>query len=247
MNIHLDIKGQEIDELLIFNDLTEIVNWESKLRETRQIITQGQKTALVTPNPQGKGLVPVLDQLSTARQVIAEPKEPAECLLDYLVSALVLSADFRFKPVVGTIYYLYFQKSWQLSLVAPEQWGDQQLNGCSRVFVGRCQLRSDFTWQMDQTQPLEDYPQVVNALADFEALFSEQLNAEQSMNELLPFHRSALPFWQRIHAHALAKSLKSSMMGSGLEGWTGRQMLSGAGSQLPKLRHHSDSSSQAGC
>lgn len=197
------------------------------------------RLAPAVPNPQGKGLVPVLDQLSNARLVHAQPKDPAECLLDYLISALVLSAEFRFKPVAGKTYYLYFCSGWQLSLVSPEQWRGQgqgqSASQSARVFIGCCQLRPDFTWQLDDIQSLDEYPEVVSALHDFETSFKDQLSAEDSVSEGLPFHRSTLPFWQRIHAHALAKSLKSSMIGAGVAEWTGQQMLSNAGSVVPRL------------
>jgi len=188
------------------------------------------------PNPQGKGLVPILAQLNAGRMISAEPKNAAQCLLDYLVSAIVLSASFGFQPVVGREYFLYWRDEWQLSLIGPDQWGD----GITRVFIGTCLMRPDYTWQLDAAADLVDYPEVVAALAEFEGQFKQELNTSDPLLETLPFYRASLPFWRRILAHALASSLATSLHGSGIAEISARQLL-GSESLTTKLIGRSES------
>ena len=58
-------------------------------------------------NPQGKGLVMVLQQMAAAAPAEIRPKSGDEALLDYWCSSLVLSAAFKFRVVPDNTYYLY--------------------------------------------------------------------------------------------------------------------------------------------
>ena len=98
------------------------------------------------PNPQGKGMVPVLRDWATMQPSVVAPKSPAAFLRDYCISSLVLAADFRFKPVVGNTYFLYArERDWNLSLIAPDEWGQRRPGEC----LGECHLRADMTWEID--------------------------------------------------------------------------------------------------
>ena len=89
------------------------------------------------PNPQGKGLVPVLDAWQSLQPAAVAPKSAPRLLGDYMVSLLVLSAEFSFKPVPGKPYYLYWREGdWQLSLISPVEWGLRLPGEC----LGECQL-----------------------------------------------------------------------------------------------------------
>ncbi|NCF74637.1 MAG: hypothetical protein GWP67_14185, partial [Gammaproteobacteria bacterium] len=71
-------------------------------------------------NPQGKGLNGLLLDWyqSTPRGVVAKPRR--QLLAEFFTSMLVLSAAFKFRPVVGTANYLYWiNDEWSLSLIAP--------------------------------------------------------------------------------------------------------------------------------
>ena len=59
------------------------------------------------PNPQGKGLVPVLRDLGSLQAVAPAVKSSVDFLRDYCISSMVLAAKFSFKPVPGKDYYLY--------------------------------------------------------------------------------------------------------------------------------------------
>ena len=76
------------------------------------------------PNPQGKGLVPVLRDWQLLSPVVQEAKSAPEFLRDYCLSLLVLASDFPFRPVIGRHYYLYFAAAqWKLSMIAPQMAG----------------------------------------------------------------------------------------------------------------------------
>ena len=51
------------------------------------------------PNPQGKGVVPVLEAWQAAKPSLTRPKSQRQVLNDYAISLLVLSAQFQFNPL----------------------------------------------------------------------------------------------------------------------------------------------------
>ena len=54
------------------------------------------------PNPQGKGLVPILDSLVQSRASISVPPKHIEQITSELFTSLfVLHSQFQFKPVIG--------------------------------------------------------------------------------------------------------------------------------------------------
>ena len=69
-------------------------------------------------NPQGKGLVMVLQQIAAAAPAEIRAKSTDQALLDYWCSSLVLSSAFKFICVSDQTYFLYQDdQEWQLSLV----------------------------------------------------------------------------------------------------------------------------------
>jgi len=96
-------------------------------------------------NPQGKGLVMVLQQIAAAAPAEIRAKSTDQALLDYWCSSLVLSSAFKFRVVPDQTYFLYrADQEWQLSLVSPVEWGDR-LPG---DFVAECALGRDMTWKL---------------------------------------------------------------------------------------------------
>jgi hypothetical protein len=167
------------------------------------MVTQGKKI----PNPQGKGLVPVLDDWQRARPAGLSRKEPDELLLDWFVSTLVLSAQFSFRPVVGQFYYLYFRKGgWRLSLIAPEEWSHEGFGEC----IGRCVLQPDMTWQVQPDRDLVQRPALSRLLGDLATQFTESLAGDERLGERLPGYRRELPYHQRMLATALGVSLRDA-------------------------------------
>ncbi len=157
------------------------------------------------PNPQGKGLVPVLRDWGATRPEGPTRKNPAEFLRDYCVSSLVLAAQFKFRPVVGRTYYLYAgDTAWTLSLIGPEEWHDEQPGR----FLAPCRLRPDMTWELDADE-LKDVS-AVESLQRFVEGFVTTIQGQESISGELPFYVGHLPYYQRMLATGLASSLASS-------------------------------------
>jgi hypothetical protein len=162
------------------------------------------------PNPQGKGMVPVLRDWASMQPALAGPKAPAVFLRDYCLSSLVLSANFRFKPVVGNIYFLYAgEDEWSLSLIAPQEWGERKVG----EFVARCSLRPDMTWEMDAD--LEEHSPALVRARQFILTFFASLATHRSISAHLPFYSVHLPYYRRLLATALSSSLQRSLPSTG--------------------------------
>ena len=58
-------------------------------------------------NPQGKGVVMVLQQMAAAAPAEIRAKSADEALLDYWCSSLVLSSAFKFRVAPDNTYFLY--------------------------------------------------------------------------------------------------------------------------------------------
>jgi len=176
----------------------------------------------LNPNPQGKGLVPVLEHWESHRpgEVVAKP--PRQLLGDYLVSLLVLSASFGFKPVPERAYFLYLcAGQWQLSLIAPWEWPADT----TRLYAGECELRTDLTWQLRPSDSLQKYPELVAALDAFQAGFLELLSSDAPLEDDLPLYVASLPFYQRLLATGLSASLRRSTVAANQEGVSARHWL----------------------
>jgi Protein of unknown function (DUF2452) len=186
--------------VISLSNITAIPGGASALQETHK-----------NPNPQGKGLVPLLRDWQSMQPALCGQKSAADFLRDYCVSALVLGAQFRFKPVVGVTYFLYSaEHDWNLSLVGPQEWG-QRVPG---EFLATCRLRPDMTWEMEAATVVEHSPALERAQR-FICSFVETLSAQESIAEHLPFYARELPYYQRLLATALSSSLQRSMPPSG--------------------------------
>ncbi|MFT5780093.1 MAG: 3-dehydroquinate synthetase [Crocinitomicaceae bacterium] len=64
-----------------------------------------------------------------------------------LISEVIYGAEMRFEPIINHIYHLYVKedKSYILSLIAPDQWGRSKK---SFDFVATIQLLADHTWDI---------------------------------------------------------------------------------------------------
>lgn len=181
-------------------------------------------------NPQGKGGVPVLDAWRGAQPAQVRAKPPRQILADYFTTLLVLSAEFRFKPVVGQRYHLYLHGSrWRLSLVAPAEWRDRAPGPC----LGQCELQPDMTWTLEPVSDVAEQDELTEALQAFQDGFMSLLDRDDALEEGLPFYVRELPFYQRLLASGLASSLSQSLEVAKLTGNSGRAWL--AGTPLPRL------------
>jgi hypothetical protein len=183
------------------------------LNSTRseKIVTKRGSSALaeVEANPQGKGQLGFLLDwaYSSPRGVVA--KRAPQLLADYFTSLLVLSAAFKFKPVFGKDYYLYRESdTWSLSLVSPDEWNT---DAKWAAFVGKCVLHADSTWSIEPSDNIGKHDIVDDALATFYDGFVDKLQSQEPLDDKLPVYEAGLPYYQRLFAAALSKSIKGSL------------------------------------
>ncbi len=173
-------------------------------------------------NPQGKGLVPVLEAWHGAQPASISAKPPRQILADYFTTMLVLSAEFAFKPSPGVQYFLYRNPdNWLLSLVSPDEWGERQPG----IYLGCCNLSLDMTWHLQVREDIDAQPALVEALQDFHDNFLDLLDRPAPLEDGLPFYAAGLPYYRRLLAAGLASSLSQSLALSGLEGTSSRRWL----------------------
>ncbi len=159
-------------------------------------------------NPEGKGLNGfLLDWYrSEPRGVVA--KSQRQVLAEFFTSMLVLSASFKFRPAVGTTNYLYwFKGEWSLSLIAPDEWSDERRAG----FAGTCVLQRDMTWTIVPSDLLALDNPVSDAVGRFYDAFAEMLDTDLTLEEILPFYVRRLPYYQRLFASALGRSVRAAV------------------------------------
>ncbi|CAA0121653.1 Uncharacterised protein [Halioglobus japonicus] len=166
------------------------------------------------PNPQGKGVVPVLRDWATMQLGTSIVKAPDTLLRDYCISSLVLAANFGFKPVVGKTYFLYARESdWMMSLIAPHEWGAREPG----AFLSCCRLRTDMTWEIDTDRERKADELALERAQAFVRGFVDALAEQGAIDQHLPFYVKELPYYQRLLATALAASLQRSMPASGVD------------------------------
>lgn len=175
----------------------------SRLKESDHMAETREK--LARPNPQGKGVVPVLDALQGQSTELPVQQPVAHTLLNYVLSRLILCAEFSFKPVRGKSYYLYVQaQRLRLSMIAPKEWRDARFG----EYVGSCFLAPDMTWRVEDLQSgeaLESLKAVVTLLSH--DLLSD-LKQTHSLDTCLPEFDARLSFHQRVLANALSRSIR---------------------------------------
>ncbi len=177
----------------------------------KPILNSNRQSALaVKPagNPDGKGLNGfMLDwYLTEPRGVVAKPRR--QVLAEFFTSMLVLAAHFRYKPAIGVDNYLYWVDGrWSLSLIAPQQWSDTRRSG----FAGTCRLQADMTWTIVPSERLLERGPVADAVARFFDAFAEMLDTDLTLEEILPFYVRRMPYWQRLHASALSRSIRGAV------------------------------------
>lgn len=160
------------------------------------------------PNPQGKGLVPVLQELDS-RQVSSHSNSSsslARMLHDYALSRLILCAEFNFKPVANTAYYLYVKNQvLKLSLISPREWRDGRFG----LYVCRCKLSESMVWEISEHN--EDAlvrEQLLSAYAALKGTLLSDLFLDKPLESTLPYFDERLPFHRRVLANALATHLR---------------------------------------
>lgn len=159
-------------------------------------------------NPEGKGQSGfLLDWYrSEPRGVVAKPQR--QVLAEFFTSMLVLSANFKYKPVVGVENYLYrINGEWSLSLIAPDEWSKERRAG----FTGTCVLHPDMTWTITPSELLAEDNPVSDAVARFYEAFAEALDTDLALEEILPFYAGRMTYYPRLYASALSRSIRASV------------------------------------
>ncbi len=162
----------------------------------------------VNGNPEGKGLSGfLLDWYRTEpRGVVA--KSQRQILAEFFTSMLILSAAFKYKPAIDVPNYLYcIDDEWSLSLIAPQEWSEERRAG----FACKCLLQPDMTWTIEPSEILAKKNAVSEAVGRFYDSFVESLDTDLTLEEILPFYVDAMPYYQRLHANALSRSIRGAV------------------------------------
>jgi hypothetical protein len=173
------------------------------------------------PNPQGKGLAPVLDSLTASRtQLSVPPKRVDQISSELFTSLFVLHSKFNFKPVPGKRYCLYHKANgFRLSLIAPAEWGDGRFG----QYIGECVLQPDLTWTLHFDARAAQDQRLLALIESQRSAFEQRLAAAETLDSALPAFDASLPFYRRVFAAALAHSLALSMRKSGIQDLSYRQ------------------------
>lgn len=170
-----------------------------------------------TPNPQGKGLVPVLSAFAevSGNGLHVPPKHVEQISGELFTSLFVLESDFSFKPIRRRVYWLYrYGERFALSLLSPQQW---QAATYDQV-IGQCELHNDLTWTLELSDEAVEDAVLMQQIADKRAAFERDLQDADTLDAMLPVYQQSLPFYARVLASALASSLGNSMQQSGIRG-----------------------------
>lgn len=166
------------------------------------------------PNPQGKGLVPVLQSLNQASLRIAVPPKQVEQIeMELFTSLFVLQSELRFNPVPGRSYWLYqTDGAYRLLMVGPDEWP----SGYRGRFIGECVLQEDRTWTLALGEDVRQDEAFMAHLEDQQTTFRRHLEEAQDLESVLPVYEASLGFHGRIMAYTLGRSLAISMQLSGI-------------------------------
>jgi len=159
-------------------------------------------------NPDGKGANGfMLDWFRTEpRGVVAKPQR--QVLAEFFTSMLILSSDFKYEPAIGVTNYLYcLDGRWILSLIGPHEW----TNAHAKAYVGACVLQTDQTWTIEPSTGLKDDDGLRAEVARFYEAFDTMLDTDETLEDILPFYVRRLPYWQRLHASSLSRSIRGAV------------------------------------
>lgn len=113
-------------------------------------------SAIVKPEDQGKLKGRALSAMNQQTdQQLAQIYEQMQLLAQQankiqerkVISERIYMAEMRFEPLISHVYHLYSRdnRSYLLSMVAPEQWGR---SGSNLIFVATVKLLADHTWEL---------------------------------------------------------------------------------------------------
>ena len=166
------------------------------------------------PNPQGKGLTPLLSGLAAARpDKLLPPKQVEQVTNELFTSLFVLSARFEFKPICGKRYWLYLiDEEFRLFTIAPNAWSGRNPG----LYIGECELQEDITWTVNIDEQVVNENWFNDLLSQTHKRITSELEQVEFLEDAMPYHVSKMPYYQRLLAYGLGVSLKASMQGAGI-------------------------------
>jgi hypothetical protein len=165
--------------------------------------------SVIPRNPEGKGLNGFLLDWHQTEPRGVTAKSRRQVLAELFTSMLVLSANFKFRPAIDVDTYLYWiGGEWSLSLIAPHEWSSERRSG----FVGQCLLQRDMTWTITPSELLAENNPVSAAVGRFFDNFARTLDTDLELEGVLPFYVARLPYYQRLYASALSRSVRSAVI-----------------------------------
>lgn len=172
------------------------------------------------PNPQGKGVNPILDTLMPYQNTSVPAKDIQEISHELFTALFILESQFNFKPVVNKTYYLYKkQEKFHLSLIAPSQWNEN----IAGQYIGQCVLHNDLIWSLKLDEKAEQDPIVMQYITAKRKAFDQALEQVETIEQSLPIFNPFLSFYQRALAFGLSHSLQISMQKEGIYGLSYQQ------------------------
>lgn len=166
------------------------------------------------PNPQGKGLVPVLQSLQhqAFRKVIL-PKQIDQIEMELFTSLFVLQGELRFNPVPGRSYWMYeTETGYRLLMVAPDEWHSPYPGR----FIGECVLQPDRTWTLALDADLAADDAFMARIEAQRRQLQRNMEQAEHIEDVLPIYEQSLGYHGRVMAYILGKSLFTSMELSGI-------------------------------
>lgn len=170
--------------------------------------------ALKDPNPQGKGLSPVLDSLTQSRPgIVVPPKQIDQISSELFTSLFVLKSECRFRPVVGKSYWLYrIDGRFKLLMLPPDQWSA----GHPGRFIGECVLQEDITWTLTLDEDAAEDESLLNLIEEERWRLEQSLEEAGTVEDALPGYIASMPFYCRLLVYGLCSSLRLSMRAAGI-------------------------------
>jgi len=166
------------------------------------------------PNPQGKGLVPLLQGLDSHRlDRLLPPKKIDQVQMELFTSMFVLKSDIRFNPVPDRSYFLYQTDGrYKLLMVGPQEWTTPYRGR----YIGECSLHQDRTWSMALDPAMTHDEAFMAEITSEQDKLQHALETARSVEDVLPVFEEQLGYNSRLLAYILGKSLGISMEMAGI-------------------------------
>lgn len=170
------------------------------------------------PNPQGKGLSPVLDGLAQSRPgIVVPPKQIDQISSELFTSLFVLKSEFHFRPVVGKSYWLYrMDGRFKLLMLPPDQWSA----GHPGQYIGKCVLQEDITWTLELSEESASDESLLQYIEEERTRLESSLQEAETVEDAMPEYIDSMPFYCRLLAYGLGGSLRSSLRAAGINALT---------------------------